>query len=249
MPAYNEELNNSTLVLLTQMAAGEWDGPAALTQWFNNERGPSSDSLPECSVIGIQERRRLICELAACVWSAIEEWGEEDHGRFEYLYYENPGWGDWDFGFIPRLICEAFAAESIHEGNVELLDEDETWGRINHRIRKLCDGWRATFETEEVNDNPIADMDTIDETVRMGRDLIAIIIEAEHDFARYEDQWTAFMDRLLTFHFIETELFVDCPWVMKATQSEIVDMYIRIVEDNGAGKFEVPSNPFASLDD
>ena len=90
------ELNNHTLVLLSQIAAGEWDGPTVFTQWFTNERGPSSDCLPECSNIGIVERRQKIVELAGMIYAEIEEWADRDSERYEHLAFHNPGWGVWD---------------------------------------------------------------------------------------------------------------------------------------------------------
>ena len=140
------ELNNHTLVLLSQIAAGEWDGPIHLTQWFNNERGPSSDFLPACSNIGIVERRQKIIELAAMIYAEIEEWADRDLERYEHLSFHNPGWGVWDMDLVPRLLCEAFAAAGINEDNLHTLDGEDAWVRIGEYIHRVAKGWKDSWE-------------------------------------------------------------------------------------------------------
>ena len=137
------KLDNYTLVLLSQMAAGEWNGPDALTHWFRNDVDvPGRSGYP--SDIGINERRRHIIELAAAIYSSIEEWASDDHERLDSLFWENPGWGDWDFGFIPRLVEEALNACDIHTGNCEQLDKDETWLNIHTAIERMCADFRVS---------------------------------------------------------------------------------------------------------
>ena len=137
------KLDNYTLILLAQMGAGEWHGPDALTHWFRNDVDvPGRSDCP--SDIGINERRRLIIELAAAIHSSIEEWVGNDHERTDILFYENPGWGDWDTGFIPRLVEEAMNACNIHTGNCELLDKDETWLDIHTAIERMCLNFRGS---------------------------------------------------------------------------------------------------------
>ena len=183
------------------------------------------------------ERRQKIIELAATIYTEIEEWADRDGERYEYLYFENPEWGVWDFGLIPRLLCEAFAAVGINDDNLHTLDGEDVRVRIGEYIHRVADGWRAAYEGEKVNDNPITDMDTIDETVRMGRDLIALIGDEEpvcaSDCERYENEWVAFGDRLESHHEIRMGDYDNHPWFLKATQVEIIECYILLVEDNG----------------
>ena len=137
-------LNNYTLILLSQMAAGEWCGPAALTQWFTNEPQHSSGNFS--SDIGINERRRHIIGLAATIYSSIEEWAVKDHNRPDVLFWETPGWGDWDFGFVPRLVEEALNSCGIHNENCELLDKNSTWMDIHKAIEDMCADFRVSNE-------------------------------------------------------------------------------------------------------
>ena len=130
------KLDNYTLVLLSQMAAGEWNGPEALTHWFRNDVDvPGRSGCPSDI---------HIIELAAAIYSSIEEWASDDHERLDSLFWENPGWGDWDFGFIPRLIEEALNACDIHTGNCELLDKDGTWLDIHTAIERMCADFRGS---------------------------------------------------------------------------------------------------------
>ena len=133
-------LDNHTLVLLTQIAAGEWDGPTALSQWFTKQRG---------SHIGIVERRQKIIDLAGMIHAEIEEWADRESERYEYLYFENPGWGVWDMDFIPRLLCEAFAAAGINEDTLHTLDGEDAWVRIGEYIHRMANEWRATCEEND----------------------------------------------------------------------------------------------------
>ena len=139
------ELNNHTLVLLSQIAAGEWDGPTVFTQWFTNDRGAHT-CMPECSNIGIVERRQKIIELAAMIYAEIEEWADRDLERYEHLSFHNPGWGVWDMDLVPRLLCEAFAAAGINEDNLHTLDGEDAWVRIGEYIHRVAKGWIDSWE-------------------------------------------------------------------------------------------------------